>query len=122
MKYLVTTILAAALLAGCTSQEDVQNAELQTKQSFENPQRVGVLPDGRSVFLVIHHVANDWDRYIYFVQGGGTTTDKVVPNGKSSRLQVEFDADAMNANTAAAQQKLQQAAQLQQEAKSLLGQ
>lgn len=128
MKALLAVVaLSTVLLAGCDSEGERQVATLQTAESFSNPEQVGTLPDGRNVYMVTHFIPGDFDRFIYYVDGGGVTENRTVPNGKSSREMTTFTAPAPEpAQTSQAQReqeaaaKVAEATKLVEEAKALL--
>lgn len=117
-------VLAVALstlfLAGCESE---QEAMFDTKQSFENPELIGTLPDGREVKRVVVYLADAHDQYVYFVDGGGVTVNREVSQGKMTRNMVTFNAPPIEDTIRAeAEAKLAQAQKLEAEAKQMLAQ
>lgn len=130
MKTLLAISVLTLGLTACTTDEDRLEAVALTEQSFANSEEVGTLPDGRKVFVVYHSIAGYYSRSIYFVQNGGVTTNQVVPNGKSTRLQVNFLAPEMTPEARSrvqdaidrevAKQKLEDAARLKAEAEKVL--
>lgn len=83
-------ILLCLLLAAITlftvacSRENTQGALKDTSNSFENPQLVGTLPDGRNVKVVIREMGTLMhNHYIYFVDNV-TTVNETVKTGKNT--------------------------------------
>lgn len=76
-------ILLSLLLVGCKDQNSPESLK-QTDQSFQNPQLVGTLPDGRKVKMAIRNMGSlKHDHYIYFVDNV-STVNEAVQQGKSS--------------------------------------
>lgn len=79
MKNTLLTIAAALCLSACSNESSPDSLKA-TKQSFSSPQKIGTLPDGREVKLVIREMGDNLhDHYIYFVDSSVTinTTVKI---------------------------------------------
>lgn len=87
MKKLLIAALAAStlLLTGCpATPEDIARAKQATVESFSNPERVGVLSDGREIRRVIVSRANRHDQFVYFVDNATVSTNYAVQSGKTT--------------------------------------
>jgi uncharacterized protein YcfL len=91
--------LASLLLVGCGANDsDWAQANAQTQASFSNPQEVGKLPDGRTVFVVERIIPKKHDHVIYFV-GCSTTTIEKRTQGKATVTITTTNLDACNNST-----------------------
>lgn len=57
-----------------------------TKNSFSNPDIVGILPDGRTVSCVVRYIPNSHKHYIYFT-GSDVTVNTTLSHGKTTSNQ-----------------------------------
>jgi ABC-type thiamine transport system substrate-binding protein len=99
MKYVIgipvaCVVLACIICVSCQESPDNPTALALTKQSFDNPQEVGTLPDGRVVKVVCRDMGTHATHYIYFVDGV-TTINRNVPQGKTSYNQVVVEIDGV---------------------------
>lgn len=115
----ILMVCAALLLTSCVSQEDREEAAMETARSFSQPEVVGTLPDGREVKVVVRVIPQQHSHFIYFVENGGVTTNREVSVGKTTQLQVDFiapEVDTAEARQVEAAVKLDKAVALRQEA------
>lgn len=83
----ILSIISFLSLVSCDGPNDPAPMAA-TKSSFENPEKVGTLQDGREVFCAKRDMeSNSHPRYIYFV-GNTITANHTVPQGKTSYNQV----------------------------------
>lgn len=85
MKLKLLVLLFPLVLTGCVVRQDDNEAAIETAASFEKPESVGILPDGREVFRVVKVNSRMHDHYIYFVgANGGVTVNHSVSQGKTT--------------------------------------
>lgn len=85
MKKIILLCLTALMLSSC-SDENSPESPRETEMSFGRPTKVGVLPDGRTVSVVIRERGNNHDHYIYFVDNT-ISVNTNVQQGKTTRNQ-----------------------------------
>jgi len=87
MKKILALAVLSLALVGCGPSQG--EAVYQNQSNFNNPMKVGTLPDGRAVSRITVAVPNQiHNHYVYVVEGGGSTTvNHQVPEGKTTRTQ-----------------------------------
>lgn len=86
MKKILALAVLSLALVGCGPSQG--EAAYENQSNFNNPMKVGTLPDGRDVSRITVTVPGSQHKhFVYVVEGGGsTTTNTTVPQGKSSRV------------------------------------
>lgn len=88
MKKILALAVLSLALVGCGPTPN--EAAIENSYNMNSPIKVGTLPDGRVVSRVIIAVPGSvhphYD-YVYFVEGGGTTVNRAVSEGKTTRVQ-----------------------------------
>jgi hypothetical protein len=86
MKKLIALAVLSLALVGCGPTHN--EAAIANSYNLNSPIKVGTLPDGRGVSRVIIAVPGSvHPHYVYFVEGGGTTVNRAVSEGKTTRVQ-----------------------------------
>lgn len=86
-------LAGALLLAGCEATEaETATAKARTVSSFQNPELIARLPDGRSVYrsVVVDPQRDYLSHYVYYVDCA-TTTNRQVSHGKSTIITTTVD-------------------------------
>ena len=87
MKKILALAVLSLALVGCGPTQG--EAAYENQSNFNNPMKVGTLPDGRAVSRITVVIPNGiHDHYVYVVEGGASTTvNRQVSQGKTTRTQ-----------------------------------
>jgi hypothetical protein len=88
MKSLLFIVLSLCFVSCAPSEKEKKEFAKNTAHSFQNPDKIGTLSDGRGVYRIT--VDNQYyDHYIYFIKGSPEiTVNWTVQQGKTSVNQV----------------------------------
>ena len=86
MKKLLALAVLPLALVGCGPTQN--EAVVQNNYNLNSPTVVGTLRDGREVSRVTVAVPGSiHPHFVYFVEGGGTTVNRAVQEGKTTRIE-----------------------------------
>jgi uncharacterized membrane protein len=86
MKKILALAVLSLALVGCGPTQ--YEAAASNSVNLSNPQKIGSLPDGRVIERVTIVIpGKSHSHYVYFVEGGGSTVNRAVSAGKTTRIQ-----------------------------------
>ena len=86
MKKILALAVLSLTLVGCGPTQN--EAAMANNYNLNSPTVVGTLRDGREVSRVTVAVPGSvHPHFVYFVEGGGTTVNRAVQEGKTTRIQ-----------------------------------